>query len=163
MKAIYGELQHHLLMAITYGNMCEPSNFGPPTSPAAPVGASIPAFKSQPHKLGIDDSVPVAWDLEVNVRSVSFAAELLPTATDAPGTGPPVAQVLIQLLSDRQSPAMAPRCRKCLQNLFHSKTGSLPTHKLRSNSLLRWLGKGHPPHRQQVSIIQRCHACWLKQ
>ncbi len=92
-KTIYGELQHHLLMAITYGNMCEPSNFGPLTPPAAPIGATIPAPKGQPQKLGLDSSDPVSWDLEVNVRSVSFAAELLPTKDSAPGIGPPVAQV----------------------------------------------------------------------
>ena len=80
-------------MAIMYSNMCEPSNFGPPAPPPAPVGAFVPAPKSQPSRLGLDDSIPVAWDLEVNVRSVSFAAELLPGVDSAPGIGSPVAQV----------------------------------------------------------------------
>ncbi|KAK9852808.1 hypothetical protein WJX84_011225 [Apatococcus fuscideae] len=100
-KAIYGELQHHLLMAIMYSNMAEPSNFGPPAPSAAPVGASMPAPKSQPTRLGLDDSIPVAWDLEVNVRSVSFAAELLPGIDSAPGIGPPVAQLHVQDLNVR--------------------------------------------------------------
>ncbi len=53
--AVYGEVQHQLLLAVLCENAAEPCSFGPQAPPT--VGRKLPPLPPQPARLGVDRSV----------------------------------------------------------------------------------------------------------
>lgn len=53
--AVYGEVQHQLLMAVLLENAAEASSFAQP--PRSVIGQKLPPLPPQPARLGVDRSV----------------------------------------------------------------------------------------------------------
>ena len=91
-EAVYGAVQHDLLMAVLLENLYEPGRLCPPVEPLIPVGQPLPA-PGQLGALGVDRMVAPMWQVKVDVPVVEVAVERVPGASSAPDHGPALAQV----------------------------------------------------------------------
>ena len=94
-EAVYGAVQHDLLMAVLLENLYEPGRLCPPAEPLIPVGQPLPA-PGQLGALGVDRMVAPMWQVTIDVPVIEVAVESVPGASSAPGHGPALAQVGIR-------------------------------------------------------------------
>ncbi len=92
-EAVYGAVQHELLMAILMENLYEPGRLRPPAEALLAVGEPLPAPATQTGALGVDHSRAPKWRIAVDVPVIQVAVESLPAANSAPGQGPSLAEV----------------------------------------------------------------------
>ena len=105
-KAVYGAVQHELLMGILLENLYEPGRIGPPARAPLPVGEPLPAPSKQAGALGVDRSQAPRWQVAVNVPVIQVAVESLPAPASAPDRGPPLAEVPFTLFLAVTNPTM---------------------------------------------------------
>lgn len=91
-EAVYGAVQHELLMAVLLENLYEPGRLCPPAEPLIPVGQPLPA-PGQSWALGVDHTLAPMWQVTIDVPDIVVAVESVPGASSVPGHGPPLAQV----------------------------------------------------------------------
>ena len=96
-EAVYGAVQHELLMAILMENMYEPGRLRPPAEAPLAVGEHLPAPARQTGALGVDHSMAPKWRIAVDVPVIQVAVESLPAPASAPGQGPSLAEVHLSL------------------------------------------------------------------
>ena len=96
-EAVYGAVQHELLMAILMENMYEPGRLCPPAKAPLAVGEPLPAPAKQAGPLGVDHTQAPKWRVVVTVPVIQVAVESLPAPSSANGQGPSLAEVPLPL------------------------------------------------------------------
>ena len=91
-EAVYGAVQHDLLMAVLLENLYEPGRLCPPAVPLIPVGQPLPT-PGQLGALGVDRTLAPMWQVTIDVPVIEVAVESVSGLTSAPDRGPPLAQV----------------------------------------------------------------------
>ena len=92
-EAVYGAVQHDLLMAVLLENLYEPGRQCPAAKPLVPVGQPLPAPGQLAGPLGVDHTLAPRWQVTIHVPVIEVEVEGVPGLGSAPGYGPPLAQV----------------------------------------------------------------------
>ena len=118
-EAVYGAVQHDLLMAVLLENMYEPGRLCPSAEPLIPVGQPLPA-PGQLGALGVDRTLTPMWQVTIDVPVIEVAVESVFSLSSAPGHGRSLAQVGNLALSSNFSHCLLLgtmeyllQCKKC--------------------------------------------------